>query len=127
MERRRLREAPDVSGGCRGHRLRQSGAVECRQAARRESRHRVERRIGAEHAGVPCSVGEEEARAVAVGGVQSHRLGCRDLAIAAVVQTVALAPAGRFVDTVGRRPALIGGFAVAALAMPGMLWCSAIQ
>ncbi|OOB89451.1 MFS transporter [Rathayibacter sp. VKM Ac-2630] len=41
-------------------------------------------------------------------------------AIAAVVQTVALAPAGRFVDTVGRRPALIGGFAVAALAMLAM-------
>lgn len=41
-------------------------------------------------------------------------------AIAAVVQTVALAPAGRFVDTVGRRPALIGGFAVAAAAMLAM-------
>lgn len=41
-------------------------------------------------------------------------------AIAAVVQTIALAPAGRFVDTVGRRPALIGGFAVAAAAMLAM-------
>jgi len=41
-------------------------------------------------------------------------------AIAAVVQTIALAPAGRFVDTVGRRPALIGGFAVAAVAMLAM-------
>lgn len=41
-------------------------------------------------------------------------------AIAAVVQTVALAPAGRFVDTVGRRPALIGGFALAAIAMLAM-------
>jgi DHA1 family multidrug resistance protein-like MFS transporter len=30
-------------------------------------------------------------------------------ACAAVAQTVALAPAGRFVDTVGRRPAMIGG------------------
>jgi MFS transporter, DHA1 family, multidrug resistance protein len=33
-------------------------------------------------------------------------------AIAAVAQTLALAPAGRFVDTVGRRPALVGAFAV---------------
>ncbi|MDY0914770.1 MFS transporter [Rathayibacter festucae] len=41
-------------------------------------------------------------------------------AIAAVVQTIALAPAGRFVDTVGRRPALIGGFAVAAVAILAM-------
>lgn len=45
-------------------------------------------------------------------------------AIAAVVQTMALAPAGRFVDTVGRRPALIGGFATAALAMLAMPFVS---
>lgn len=38
-------------------------------------------------------------------------------AIAAVAQTVALAPAGKFVDTVGRRPAIIGAFAIGALAM----------
>ena len=30
-------------------------------------------------------------------------------AVAAVAQTIALGPAGRFVDTVGRRPAMIGG------------------
>jgi MFS family permease len=35
-------------------------------------------------------------------------------AIAAVAQTIALAPAGRFVDTVGRRPAIIGAYAVGA-------------
>jgi DHA1 family multidrug resistance protein-like MFS transporter len=38
-------------------------------------------------------------------------------AIAAVVQTVALGPAGRYVDTVGRRPAIIGAFAVGAATM----------
>lgn len=36
-------------------------------------------------------------------------------AIAAVAQTVALAPASRFVDTVGRRPAIVASFAVSAL------------
>jgi DHA1 family multidrug resistance protein-like MFS transporter len=38
-------------------------------------------------------------------------------AVAAVAQTVALAPAGRFVDKVGRRPAIIGAYAVGAVAM----------
>ncbi|WP_245570996.1 MFS transporter [Glaciibacter superstes] len=38
-------------------------------------------------------------------------------AAAAVVQTIALAPAGRFVDTVGRRPAIIGAYAVGAVCM----------
>jgi MFS family permease len=41
-------------------------------------------------------------------------------AIAAVAQTLALAPAGRFVDTVGRRPAIIGAYAVGGLAMLGI-------
>ncbi len=36
-------------------------------------------------------------------------------AVAAVAQTIALAPASRFVDTVGRKPAIIGAFAVAAV------------
>ncbi len=36
-------------------------------------------------------------------------------AVAAVAQTAMLAPAGRFVDTVGRRPAIIGAFAVAGV------------
>ncbi len=35
-------------------------------------------------------------------------------AIAAVVQTIMLAPAGRVVDTIGRRPALVGGGLVCA-------------
>ncbi|WP_229790437.1 MFS transporter [Mycetocola manganoxydans] len=35
-------------------------------------------------------------------------------AIAAVVQTIALGPAGRFVDTVGRKPAILGAYTVAA-------------
>ncbi|TFD59204.1 MFS transporter [Cryobacterium suzukii] len=39
------------------------------------------------------------------------------LAAAAVAQALALAPAARFVDTVGRRPAIIGAFAVAGLAI----------
>lgn len=48
-------------------------------------------------------------------------------AIAAVVQTITLGPAGRFVDTVGRKPAIIGSYALAAavmLAIPfvGELW-----
>ncbi|MFS4505360.1 MFS transporter [Clavibacter sp. Sh2141] len=38
-------------------------------------------------------------------------------ACAAVVQALALAPAARFVDTVGRRPAIIGSFAVAGVLM----------
>ncbi len=36
-------------------------------------------------------------------------------AISAVAQTLALAPASRFIDTVGRKPAIIGSFAVAAV------------
>lgn len=36
-------------------------------------------------------------------------------AIAAVAQTLALAPASRFVDTVGRKPAIIGAFLLAAV------------
>ena len=38
-------------------------------------------------------------------------------AIAAVVQTIALAPAGKFVDTVGRKPAIVGSYAAAAVIM----------
>ena len=38
-------------------------------------------------------------------------------AASAVAQTLALAPAARFVDTVGRRPAVIGSFGVAAMAL----------
>jgi MFS family permease len=38
-------------------------------------------------------------------------------AASAVAQTLALAPAARFVDTVGRRPAVIGSFGVAAVAL----------
>lgn len=38
-------------------------------------------------------------------------------AIAAVVQTVALGPAGIFVDRIGRKPAIIGSYAIAAAAM----------
>jgi DHA1 family multidrug resistance protein-like MFS transporter len=38
-------------------------------------------------------------------------------AVAAVVQTLALVPAGRFVDTVGRRPAIVASFAVGAVVM----------
>lgn len=38
-------------------------------------------------------------------------------ACAAVAQTLALAPAARFVDTVGRRPAIVGSFVLAAVAI----------
>lgn len=38
-------------------------------------------------------------------------------AVAAVVQTIALAPVGRFVDRVGRRPAMIGGGLLGGVAM----------
>lgn len=41
-------------------------------------------------------------------------------AVSAVVQTAALAPVGRFVDTVGRRPAMVAGGLVAAAAMTGV-------
>jgi MFS family permease len=53
-------------------------------------------------------------------------------AVAAVAQTVALAPASRFVDTVGRRPAVIGSFAVAAVSLaavpfaPGLVTLGAL-
>ena len=48
-------------------------------------------------------------------------------AIAAVVQTIALAPAGKFVDTVGRRPAMIiggtlGGLSIAAVPFATNIW-----
>lgn len=48
-------------------------------------------------------------------------------AIAAVAQTLALGPAGKFVDTIGRRPAIIGSYALGAVAMlaipfVGELW-----
>lgn len=39
------------------------------------------------------------------------------LAVAAVVQTIAIQPAGRFVDRVGRRPAMIAGAIIGAVAM----------
>ena len=38
-------------------------------------------------------------------------------AVAAVAQTIALGPAGRFVDTVGRRPAMIAGGLIAGVTM----------
>ena len=38
-------------------------------------------------------------------------------ACAAITQTIALAPAGKFVDTVGRRPAMIGGGLLAGLSI----------
>lgn len=41
-------------------------------------------------------------------------------AIAAVAQTLALGPAGTFVDKVGRKPAIVGAFFVGALALFGM-------
>lgn len=48
-------------------------------------------------------------------------------AVAAVAQTIALGPAGKFVDTVGRKPAIIGAYALGAavmLAIPfaGDIW-----
>lgn len=36
-------------------------------------------------------------------------------AFAAVAQTIALAPAAKFIDTVGRKPAIVGSFALAAV------------
>lgn len=47
-------------------------------------------------------------------------------AVAAVAQTLALAPAGRFVDTVGRKSAIIGAFAVGALVMVAIPLVSSI-
>ncbi|WP_460766808.1 MFS transporter [Mariniluteicoccus flavus] len=41
-------------------------------------------------------------------------------AVAAVAQTVALGPAGRFVDTVGRRPAMVASGLLGGLAMLGV-------
>jgi MFS transporter, DHA1 family, multidrug resistance protein len=45
-------------------------------------------------------------------------------AVSAVVQALALGPAGRFVDTVGRRPAIAGAFSIAALSMLGMAFAT---
>jgi MFS family permease len=47
-------------------------------------------------------------------------------AVAAVAQTAALAPAGKFVDTVGRRPAIVGAYAVGAVAMLAIPFASDI-
>ena len=47
-------------------------------------------------------------------------------AVAAVAQTIALAPAGNFVDAVGRRPAIVGAYAVGAVAMLGIPFASDI-
>jgi len=41
-------------------------------------------------------------------------------AVSAVAQTLALGPAARFVDTVGRRPAMVGAFAVAGASFAGV-------
>lgn len=41
-------------------------------------------------------------------------------AVSAVAQTLALGPASRFVDTVGRRPALVGASAVGGIAFAGI-------
>ena len=38
-------------------------------------------------------------------------------AVAALAQALALGPAGKFVDTIGRKPAILGAFTVGALAM----------
>ncbi|SDB79944.1 Predicted arabinose efflux permease, MFS family [Raineyella antarctica] len=48
------------------------------------------------------------------------------LAIAAVVQTVAIQPAGRFVDRVGRRPAMVAGSLIGAVAMVGIAFAPTI-
>ncbi len=53
-------------------------------------------------------------------------------AVSAVVQALVLAPAARFVDTVGRRPAIIGSSALAGLVMialpfaPDLIWLTAL-
>jgi DHA1 family multidrug resistance protein-like MFS transporter len=47
-------------------------------------------------------------------------------AVAAVAQALALGPAGRFVDTVGRRPAIIGSFAAGAVIMVFIPFVSSI-
>jgi MFS family permease len=47
-------------------------------------------------------------------------------AVAAVAQTVALAPAARLVDTVGRRPAMIGAFLVAGVTLAAVAFSTDI-
>lgn len=47
-------------------------------------------------------------------------------AVAAIVQTIALAPVGRFVDTVGRRPAMLGSGVLMAAAIMGVAWSGSI-
>jgi MFS transporter, DHA1 family, multidrug resistance protein len=47
-------------------------------------------------------------------------------AVAAVAQAIALLPAGRFVDTVGRKPAIVGAFAVGAVVMMAIPFVTSI-
>lgn len=68
--------------------------------------------IGVRSALVPVLVVEVLHREAAWTGVA--------FAVAAVVQTVTLAPAGAFVDRVGRKPALIGAYSLGAVALVGV-------
>lgn len=63
--------------------------------------------MGVRSALVPVLVVELLHETAAVTGIA--------FAVAAVAQALALGPAGRFVDTIGRRPAMIGAFAVGAV------------
>jgi MFS family permease len=47
-------------------------------------------------------------------------------AVAAVAQTLALGPAGRFVDAVGRKPAIIAAFAVGGVTMLAIPFATSI-
>jgi len=47
-------------------------------------------------------------------------------AIAAVAQTLSLGPAGRFVDTVGRRPAIIGAYSVGAATLVAIAFATSL-
>jgi MFS family permease len=59
-------------------------------------------------------------------GVRSALVPVLVFAVAAVAQTVALAPAARLVDTVGRRPAMIGAFLVAGVTLAAVAFSTDI-
>jgi len=71
-----------VGGVCCGRRAERVDRLE---PADCEGDRRIERRIGRQHPRVPQGIGSEQARALAVGGVQTDRVAVGHPAVGAVV------------------------------------------